>query len=67
MEESALVEQLFSEAAYPCLPSPAGSVQVLDDLVEEIEQWSLHSEPVYKLQEILLEAPLNDSYKETLD
>ena len=44
VEEHVLVEQLCSEAreeglqADLCLPSPAGSVQVLDDLVEEVEQ-----------------------------
>ena len=44
VEENALFEQLCTEAreerlqADQCLPFPAGSVQVLDDLVEEVEQ-----------------------------
>ena len=73
VEEHALVEQLCSEAqeeglqADQCLPLPAGSVQVLDDSVEEVEQQSRHSEPGNNIQEILLEAQSNASYRETLD
>ena len=73
VEEHALVEQLFSQVqeeglqADQCLPLPARSVQVLDDLVEEVEQQSRHSELGNNIQEILLEAQSNASYKETLD
>ena len=51
VEESPLVEQLCSEVredrltADPCLPSPARPVQVFEDLVEEVEEQSHHSEP----------------------
>ena len=39
----------------------------MDDSVEEVEQQSHHSEPGNNIQEILLEAQRNASYKETLD
>ena len=60
VEESPLVEQLCSEvqeeelAADRCLPLPAGSVQVLNDSMEKVEQCSCHYELVDKVQTILL-------------
>ena len=40
--------------AYPCLPSPAESLQDMDSLVEVVEQQSCLSESTDDVQEILL-------------